>query len=117
MTTDTIDKQARAEGGGLRVGGCAKGVGMVAPDLATMLAFVTTDAPVPPAAVHELATMVLEPKLESLTVDACSSTNDTVLLFASGAAGGKPVTPGTRVWEELAGAVDEVGESLLPQLG
>jgi len=116
MTTDTIDKQARAERGGLRVGGCAKGVGMVAPDLATMLAFVTTDAPVPPAAVHELATTVLEPKFESLTVDACSSTNDTVLLFASGAAGGKPVTPGTRVWEELAGAVDEVGESLLQQL-
>ena len=46
MTTDTIDKQATADAGGFRVGGCAKGVGMIAPNLATMLVFVTTDAPV-----------------------------------------------------------------------
>ena len=44
MTTDTVDKQATAEAGGFRVGGCAKGVGMIAPNLATMLVFVTTDA-------------------------------------------------------------------------
>ena len=46
MTTDTVDKRATADGGGYRVGGCAKGVGMIGPRLATMLAFVTTDAPV-----------------------------------------------------------------------
>ena len=53
MTTDTVDKQATADAGGFRVGGCAKGVGMIAPNLATMLVFVTTDAagaPGPPAA-------------------------------------------------------------------
>jgi len=116
MTTDTVDKQALAERGGYRVGGCAKGVGMISPNLATMLAFVTTDAPVPPAAVHELATTVLEEPFESLSVDACTSTNDTVLLLASGAAGGDPVVPGSVAWHELAVAVAEVGESLLSQL-
>ena len=85
---------------------------MIAPNLATMLVFVTTDAPVPPAAVHELATSVLEPAFESLTVDACTSTNDTVLLFASGAAGGDPVAPGSQAWATLADALDGVADSL-----
>jgi glutamate N-acetyltransferase/amino-acid N-acetyltransferase len=116
MTTDTVDKRATAEAGGYRVGGCAKGVGMISPNLATMLVFVTTDAPVPPAALHELATTTLEEPFESLTVDACTSTNDTVLLLASGAAAGAPVTPGTSEWGALRDAVAEVGESILSQL-
>lgn len=116
MTTDTVDKQASAERGGHRVGGCAKGVGMISPNLATMLVFVTTDAPVPPAALHELATSTLEEPFGSLTVDGCTSTNDTVLLLASGAAGGEPVTPGSAAWGGLRDAVAEVGESLLSQL-
>lgn len=116
MTTDTVPKQASAECAGFRVGGCAKGVGMIAPNLATMLVFVTTDAPVHPVALHELATSVLEEPFEALTVDACTSTNDTVLLLASGAAGREPVSPGTRAWAELCDAMSEVGESLLAQL-
>jgi glutamate N-acetyltransferase/amino-acid N-acetyltransferase len=116
MTTDTVDKQASAERGGYRVGGAAKGVGMISPNLATMLVFLTTDAPVPPAALHELAMSTLEEPFESLTVDASTSTNDTVLLLASGAAGGEPVTPGSPAWTDLAGAVSEVAESLLSQL-
>ena len=116
MTTDTVRKQAQAEAGPYRIGGAAKGVGMIAPNLATMLVFVTTDAPVPPAAVHELATSVLEPAFESLTVDACTSTNDTVLLFASGAAGGDPVAPGSQGWATLADALDGVADSLVHQL-
>jgi len=118
MTTDTVPKQAQvqAEREAYRVGGAAKGIGMISPDLATMLVFVTTDAPVPPAAAHELVSTVLGPTYEELSVDACASTNDTVLLLASGAAGGDPVTPGTPAWERLAAAVDEVGESLLHQL-
>ncbi len=116
MTTDTVDKQASAERGGYRVGGCAKGVGMIAPDLATMLVFVTTDAPAPAPALRELATSVLQEKFEALTVDASPSTNDTVLVLASGAAGGDPVTPGTPAWSSLTDAVHEVGESLLSQL-
>ena len=55
MTTDTVDKQATAEAGGFRVGGCAKGVGMIAPNLATMLVFVTTDARVAHGDLQRLA--------------------------------------------------------------
>jgi glutamate N-acetyltransferase/amino-acid N-acetyltransferase len=118
MTTDTKRKQAQAERGSFRAGGCAKGVGMIAPDLAlaTLLVFVTTDAPVPPDHVGKLAGQVLEPKFESLSVDGCTSTNDTVLLLASGAAGGDPVVPGTVAWGQVSEAVAEVGESLLFQL-
>ncbi len=118
MTTDTRPKQAAAERGPYRVGGCAKGVGMIAPDLqlATMLVFVTTDAPLPPSDIGKLATGVLEPKFESLTVDGCTSTNDAVLLFASGAAGGDLVLPGTTAWDQVAEALEEVGNSLLLQL-
>jgi len=118
LTTDTKAKQAQSERGPYRVGGCAKGVGMISPDLhlATMLAFVTTDAPVPPSDLRSLVADVLEPKFESLTVDGCTSTNDTVLMFASGAAGGDLVVPGTPAWDELSAALDEAGTSLLLQL-
>lgn len=117
-TTDTKIKQAVTERGSFRVGGCAKGVGMIAPDLAlaTMLVFVTTDAPVAPAWIGRLASEVLEPRFESLTVDGCTSTNDTVLLLSSGAAGGDPVVPGTPGWDEVAAALDEVAVSLVLQL-
>lgn len=113
MTTDTVDKQATARAGPLRVGGCAKGVGMIAPNLATMLAFVTTDAAVAREDLRRLADEQLKPRFNALTVDACTSTNDTVLLFASGAAaGGARVEPSTPAWDHLAGAIGEVGESL-----
>lgn len=118
MTTDTVPKQATAERGPYRVGGCAKGIGMIAPDLklATMLVFVTTDAPVPPSDVGRLATEVLEPRFESLTVDGCTSTNDSVLLLASGAAGGDLTVSGTPGWDQVSGALAEVADSLLRQL-
>lgn len=118
LTTDTVAKQATAERGPYRVGGCAKGVGMIAPDLrlATMLVFLTTDAPIPPSDIGRLATDVLEPRFESLTVDGCTSTNDTVLLFASGAAGGDLVVRGTPAWDQVSEALDEVASSLLAQL-
>lgn len=118
MTTDTVPKVAAAERGPYRVGGCAKGVGMIAPDLrlATMLAFLTTDAPVGTAELRRLATEVLEPRFEALTVDGCSSTNDTVLLLASGTAGADPVLPGTSAFAEVREALEEVGTSLVHQL-
>lgn len=116
MTTDTVSKQAAADADGHRVGGSAKGVGMIAPNLATMLAFITTDAAVAPGDLHDLACEHLAPRFNALTVDGCSSTNDTVLLLASGAAGGEPLVPGSAGWDALAGAVDAVGESLVMQL-
>ena len=116
LTTDTVEKQATAGVGGIRVGGCAKGVGMIAPNLATMLVFVTTDAQVASGDLQRLADEQLKPRFNALSVDACTSTNDTVLLFASGAAAGTRVVPGTSAWDALAGAIGEVGESLLHQL-
>lgn len=116
MTTDTVDKQATADAGPARVGGCAKGVGMISPNLATMLVFITTDAAVAAPDLQVLADQELKPRFDALTVDACTSTNDTVLLFASGAAGEPPVTPASPAWPALADAVGSVGESLLRQL-
>src|SRR5918996_1292440 len=118
MTTDVVPKVAAAERAGFRVGGCAKGGGMIAPHLhlGTKLVFITTDAPIPPPEIRRLATETLEPRFESLTVDACTSTNDTVLLFASGAAGGDLVVAGTDAWVEVTSALEEVATSLLLQL-
>jgi glutamate N-acetyltransferase/amino-acid N-acetyltransferase len=116
MTTDTVDKRATAESDGIRVGGCAKGVGMIAPNLATMLVFVTTDAAVAAPDLQRLAAEQLKPRFNSLTVDASTSTNDTVLLFASGASGAPAVAPGSLSWVRLAESVAAVGESLLRQL-
>ena len=116
MTTDTVMKQAKADAGPFKIGGAAKGVGMIEPNLATMLSFLTTDATVSPEALYDLSAQILKPAFESLTVDGCSSTNDTVLLFASGAAGGNPVASGTPEWEFLADGLTEVAESLVLQL-
>ena len=69
---------------------------MIAPNLATMLAFITTDAAVAPGDLQRLADEQLKPRFNAFTVDGCTSTNDTVLLLASGAAGGSrsPRDPG-----------------------
>ena len=118
MTTDSRPKQATAERGGYRVGGAAKGVGMISPDLhlATMLVFITTDAPIPGGDVGQIAHRVVEPIFEALTVDGCTSTNDSVIVLASGAAGGELVVPGTDGWMSASQAIEEVARSLVRQL-
>lgn len=117
LTTDTVDKQATAEADGARVGGCAKGVGMIAPNLATMLAFITTDAAVAHDDLQRLAAEVLKPRFNAFTVDASTSTNDTVLLFASGAAGHDRVGPGSgAAWTEITDVVADVADDLVRQL-
>jgi len=116
MTTDTVSKQAQADAGPYRVGGAAKGVGMIAPNLATMLAFVTTDARIEPDDLHAMARTHLAPPLEAISVDGCTSTNDSVLLFASGGAGAPTLSPASRAWSGLAGAIETVGSSLASQL-
>jgi len=116
LTTDTVSKQATATAGQFRVGGAAKGVGMISPNLATMLAFVTLDAAVARGHLSRLADDVLRDTFNSISVDGCTSTNDTVVVLASAAAGGSPVTPGTTAWDGLATAVGAVGESLARQL-
>jgi glutamate N-acetyltransferase/amino-acid N-acetyltransferase len=91
MTTDTFPKGATAEaqidGETVRIAGVAKGSGMIAPDMATMLAFVATDAAIAPAALQALAKLYVHTTFNAVTVDGDRSTNDTLLLFATGQAG------------------------------
>ncbi|WP_457585374.1 bifunctional glutamate N-acetyltransferase/amino-acid acetyltransferase ArgJ [Ensifer canadensis] len=90
MTTDTYPKVATrsAEIGGVKVtiNGIAKGAGMIAPDMATMLSFVVTDADIAPAALQALLSAGVGPTFNSVTVDSDTSTSDTLMLFATGAA-------------------------------
>ncbi len=111
MTTDTVPKEAvaRPDGAGCTVGGMAKGAAMLAPDMATMLAVLTTDALVEPDALQRVLAGAVARTFNVLTVDGCTSTNDTVLLLAGGSAG--PVETAA-----LAGAVEEVCASLARQM-
>jgi glutamate N-acetyltransferase/amino-acid N-acetyltransferase len=87
-TTDTCRKESdRRASGGFVVGGMAKGAAMLAPDMATMLAVLTTDALVEPACLDRVLRSAVEQSFNAITVDGCCSTNDTVVLLASGAAG------------------------------
>ena len=110
MTTDTVSKQAVHRGEGWSVGGMAKGAGMLAPGLATMLVVLTTDAdltaPVLDAALREASRV----SFERADADGCMSTNDTVLLLASGASG---VTPNTG---EFTAALSVLCQDLARQL-
>ncbi|HEY4315474.1 MAG TPA: bifunctional glutamate N-acetyltransferase/amino-acid acetyltransferase ArgJ [Actinomycetes bacterium] len=110
MTTDTVPKQAIAAGGGFLVGGMAKGAGMLAPGLATMLAVLTTDAVVPAETLDSVLRTATAETFDRVDSDGCMSTNDTVLLLASGAAG---VTP---TEDELLAAVRAVCADLSRQL-
>jgi glutamate N-acetyltransferase/amino-acid N-acetyltransferase len=87
MTTDTHPKQVLVEGDGFVVGGMAKGAAMLSPDMATMLAVLVTDAEATPAQLKTALVRGVEHSFNTLDVDGCTSTNDTVLLFAGGTAG------------------------------
>ncbi len=90
MTTDTVSKQAIASGEGFVVGGMAKGAGMLAPGLATMLVVLTTDAVVDPADLDRALRAATRTTFDRVDSDGCMSTNDTVVLLASGASGTSP---------------------------
>lgn len=90
MTTDTVAKESVAQGEGFTVGGMAKGAGMLAPALATMLVVITTDADVDSATVDAALRSATAQTFDRLDSDGCQSTNDTVLLMASGASGTTP---------------------------
>jgi glutamate N-acetyltransferase/amino-acid N-acetyltransferase len=87
MTTDTVPKLAVATAGAARVVGIAKGVGMIEPDMATMLAFVLTDADVPAVELDARFRRVVARTFNSVSVDSDTSTSDTAAVLASGAAG------------------------------
>jgi glutamate N-acetyltransferase/amino-acid N-acetyltransferase len=110
MTTDSVAKQAVAAGDGWSVGGMAKGAGMLAPALATMLVVLTTDADVEAAACDRALRAATRTTFDRLDSDGCQSTNDTVLLMASGASG---VQPAPEAFDE---AVRQVCADLALQL-
>jgi glutamate N-acetyltransferase/amino-acid N-acetyltransferase len=123
-TTDTVVKAAsvRVElpgpDGGTRqvtVSGVAKGVGMIHPRMATMLALVLTDAAVEPPLLQEMLMPIVERTWNQLTVDGDTSTNDTVLLLANGAAGASAVTAGSNGAVKLGKAIEAVARSLARQ--
>jgi glutamate N-acetyltransferase/amino-acid N-acetyltransferase len=89
-TTDTVHKTAVAQGTGWTVGGMAKGAGMLAPGLATMLVVLTTDADLPAPALDAALREAVRTTFDRVDSDGCMSTNDTVLLLASGASGVAP---------------------------
>ena len=90
MTTDTRPKEAAVRADGWSVGGMAKGAGMLAPGLATMLALLTTDAVVDAATLDDVLRSATRTTFDRVDSDGCMSTNDTVLLLASGASGARP---------------------------
>jgi glutamate N-acetyltransferase / amino-acid N-acetyltransferase len=94
MTTDTVPKEAALRiddvSGSCVVGGMAKGAGMIAPEMATMLAVLTTDAPVRGPVLKAIVREVVAQTFGRISIDGCMSTNDTVLLLASGASGVVP---------------------------
>jgi glutamate N-acetyltransferase/amino-acid N-acetyltransferase len=107
LTTDTVPKQAEISGTGWTVGGFAKGAGMVAPSLATMLCVLTTDAAVGGPTLSAVLRRATSETFERLDIDGTCSTNDTVLLMASGASGTAPDET------EFAAAVQQVCRQLV----
>lgn len=110
MTTDSVPKTAEAVRGGWSVGGMAKGAGMLAPSLATMLVVVTTDAVADADTLDRALRAATRVTFDRVDSDGCTSTNDTVLLLASGASGETPA------YADLESAVTEVCASLARQL-
>ena len=110
MTTDTVSKQAVFTGSGYSIGGMAKGAGMLAPGLATMLVVLTTDAQLPAAGLDEALRAATAVTFDRTDSDGCMSTNDTVVLMASGASGAVPDPA------EFTAGLTEVCHSLAQQL-
>ena len=109
LTTDTVTKTARHGGDGFEVVGVAKGAAMLAPNMATMLAFIATDAVVEPAPLQEALTGAVRTSFDRISVDACQSTNDSVFLLSSGRVRGISRT-------QLAGGIAAVCSSLAEQM-
>lgn len=110
MTTDTVPKQTVVHGQGWTVGGMGKGVGMMAPSLATMLVCITTDAQASPASLDAALRKACDVTFNTLDVDGSTSTNDTVIVMANGASGVEPSQ------EELDEAILKACADLADQL-
>jgi len=116
MTTDTVPKTARMEidlgDATVRLGGMCKGSGMIHPNMATLLAYVTTDAAVEPGLMSKLVRSIADRSFNQVTIDGDSSTNDTFLILANGAAGNEPIREGTTRADQLEAALVQVAREL-----
>ncbi|HUP90771.1 MAG TPA: bifunctional glutamate N-acetyltransferase/amino-acid acetyltransferase ArgJ [Solimonas sp.] len=116
MTTDTVPKGASrrvpTSQGEVTVTGIAKGVGMIHPDMATLLAFVGTDARLTPAATRQALEQAVARSFNCVTVDGDTSTNDSCMLLASAQAGSHDVGPGHADFAAIAGAIEAVCREL-----
>jgi len=120
MTTDTRPKEVavQAEVGGqlVTIGGMAKGSGMIHPDMATMLAYLTTDAAITPRALQAALTRAVNETFNCISVDGDTSTNDTVLCLANGCAGNSTIQTGTPQWITFSSLLHEACLSLALQI-
>ncbi len=116
MTTDTVPKQAALSveiGGSLvTIGGMCKGAGMICPNLATMLCYITTDAAIGARDLKAALDKAVSKSFNRITIDGDQSTNDTLLVFANGAAGGSVLTPPQKDYELFEEALCELAKVL-----
>jgi glutamate N-acetyltransferase/amino-acid N-acetyltransferase len=119
-TTDTRPKTAAASfkmaGKRIHFVGCAKGAGMIHPNMATTLAFVVTDAAISPSLLKKTLQDVTSQTFNSISVDGDTSTNDTLLVLANGEAGAPSIKAGTRAHRAFAAALEHVCRSLALQI-
>jgi glutamate N-acetyltransferase/amino-acid N-acetyltransferase len=120
MTTDTHPKWAsakcRVSGKEVRVAGCTKGAGMIHPNMATMLAFIATDAAISPAMLARALRSTVATTFNAITVDGDTSTNDTVTLLANGESGALAITRQNDDWKKFHAALESVCKSLALQI-
>ncbi len=120
MTTDTGPKEAQTsfvvDGHEYNIAGIAKGAGMIHPNMATMLGFIATDAPIHAAHLRRALNYAVDRSFNQISVDGDESTNDTVCILANGAGGGPPVTPDAPGWDTFVDALLEVMQSLAKRI-
>ncbi|MHC1547962.1 bifunctional glutamate N-acetyltransferase/amino-acid acetyltransferase ArgJ [Phyllobacterium sp. K27] len=120
MTTDTFPKVATETvllgGVPVTINGIAKGAGMIAPDMATMLSFVATDAPIASDVLQELLSKAVGKSFNSVTVDSDTSTSDTLLLFATGSAAERGAAPVTKLKDKRLKPFEKALERILKNL-
>ncbi len=116
MTSDTFAKEIAVEihvdGRTVRIGGIAKGAGMIDPNMATMLCFLTTDAVIDKKQLQCALSVSVEQSFNRITIDGDMSTNDTVIMLANGTAGNKPLRHGTAAFKVFQRALDHVTKNL-----
>ena len=116
MTTDTRPKWAAAScrvgGKEVRLLGCAKGAGMIHPQMATMLSFIATDAAIAPAVLSRALREVVRGTFNAITVDGDTSTNDMLAVLANGASGAPAIRAGSAAYKKFRAALEEVCRSL-----